>query len=512
MSTNAPNRRILAALCLSLLISAGCGGGGSSAPAAPDPVEGFRVTELHPFDGEKQVAPDVTLEVKFSDPLIPGTIDEGNFLLYERASGKRITGTVTMGGDRQSATLKPDTRLLQSTGYRIRILPEITSIAGETLPEETRTVFTTGIEQDIPPPDEEDDPTGKISTVGSMKRGRSNHTSTLLDSGKVLVTAGFTTGSSVTATAEVYDPALRNFRFTNGSLSIARGNHTATLMQDGRVLVAGGLVSGSFAETDSIEFYSPSTDSFSASSVVLQYPRAYHTATQLYDGRVLFLGGTVPTSSGSFSSKRAEIYDPNPGGTPASRPVPDMNVYRAGHTATRLENGWVLVVGGNSTDLRAEIYDPSTNDFRFTAGQPHAARRGHTATLLDNGSVLITGGGEAYGEVYVPATDSFSWVGSLGDGRRYHTATKLESGHVLLTGGSVGTIGDPNDPLFFLNSIRLYTPFSGAYLGSTQHLTYLTTRHCATRLGDGLVLITGGSNVDGTQPELDRAQLYTPTN
>jgi hypothetical protein len=41
-----------------------------------------------------------------------------------------------------------------------------------------------------------------------------------------------------------------------------------------------------------------------------------------------------------------------------------LNTPRHFHTATRLTNGKVLVVGGQDADDSAELYDPATGSFR----------------------------------------------------------------------------------------------------------------------------------------------------
>ena len=71
------------------------------------------------------------------------------------------------------------------------------------------------------------------------------------------------------------------------------------------------------------------------------------------------------------------------------------------HTATRLPDGRVLIVGGDSHSsvrseraeraISAELYDPSRRTFTAT-GNLTTPRAFHTATLLADGRVLITGG------------------------------------------------------------------------------------------------------------------------
>jgi len=65
----------------------------------------------------------------------------------------------------------------------------------------------------------------------------------------------------------------------------------------------------------------------------------------------------------------------------------------------------VLIVGGSADDS-AELYTPNTGEFTKT-GKLTVARSGATATLLDNGNVLIAGGDNdgttlTSAEIYTP--------------------------------------------------------------------------------------------------------------
>jgi hypothetical protein len=72
-----------------------------------------------------------------------------------------------------------------------------------------------------------------------------------------------------------------------------------------------------------------------------------------------------------------------------------MAVARAGHTATVLPSGKVLIAGGLNRGYAslgsAELYDPGAGTFT-TAGNMTVPRDGHTATVLGNGKVLVAGG------------------------------------------------------------------------------------------------------------------------
>ena len=109
-----------------------------------------------------------------------------------------------------------------------------------------------------------------------------------------------------------------------------------------------------------------------------------------------------------------------------------MKEGRAGHGATLLRDGKVLVVGGWGYDGRqggalatAEVYDPSTGTFTPT-GSMTTSRWGPTATLLNDGRVLVAGGLRLNSaELYDPSTGTFSPTGDMTSVRYGHAAILL---------------------------------------------------------------------------------------
>src|SRR5207253_6536153 len=74
--------------------------------------------------------------------------------------------------------------------------------------------------------------------------------------------------------------------------------------------------------------------------------------------------------------------------------ISPMAEARVNHTATALEDGTVLLVGGANASgvaLSAELFDSRTNTSSKT-GSPLRPRYLHTATLLSDGRVLLVGG------------------------------------------------------------------------------------------------------------------------
>jgi len=243
------------------------------------------------------------------------------------------------------------------------------------------------------------------------------HSATLLADGRVLVTGGgaiSTTGEEKPplSSAELWDPSTGTFTAT-GSMTAPRALHTATLLQDGTVLLAGGGEQGAL---DSAELFDPATGTFTATGS-LTTGRGVHTATLLADGRVLIVGGIAGEIdlSGSGDSAKplltAEVYDPATG---TFTETGELTTGRWMHTATLLQDGRVLIVGGTSADMQSplttvEVYDPAAGTFT-EAGDIPVPYALHSALLLPDGRVLLAGGANQTGSPDLSTVSLYSGI------------------------------------------------------------------------------------------------------
>jgi len=209
-----------------------------------------------------------------------------------------------------------------------------------------------------------------------------------------------------------------------------------------------------------------------------------HSATLLEDGRVLVVGGDVKFRT---STPTAEIYDLTGVWSSAGSMAQKRG---GGHTATLMADGRVLVVGGSNA---TEIYDPSSGTWS-SAGDMEKSRLWHSATLLDDGRVLISGGEDSgsrkahlSAEVYDPSTDTWFSAGVLASEHSRDKAILLDDGTVLLIGKLEAEIFDPATETW-VSVGKLTKQREGGY--------------GATKMADGRVLVTGGETLRGRSSEV----------
>jgi WD40 repeat protein len=434
--------------------------------------------------------------------------------------------------------------------------------------------------------------------TGSLKRPRKNHTATLLNDGRVLVTGG-DDKLTVTSSAEAFDPRSGGFKSVGGMI-VPRAYHTATRLENGNVLIVGGsarIDSCGVPDSplDSVEIFLPSrhkdgfrvgfftaqegraahtailikhgrkvlitggididgkaeataelydtrTGLFTFTSTMMGSPRYGHTATLLTDGSVLITGGYAQISSGAVGCDQssqpplssAEIYSPK---TDTFSPTRGLMIEaRAFHTATRLANGQVLIVGGNTAgtlsdrdqDRTAEIYDPGSGTFGRRRPSPtQDAHTFQTATLLNGVEVLIEGGtvccaippaaktplhGANQAELFDPRDASLSGTGSEPNqlDRIFHTATLLQNGQqILIVGGEDATIEVSRTAEVYNSRVRGFSPAGN--LNQARALHTATLIKCAAPgCPNGLVLVAGGigAGSNGSVIDLNSAELY----
>ncbi|HET7495903.1 MAG TPA: kelch repeat-containing protein [Candidatus Limnocylindrales bacterium] len=226
------------------------------------------------------------------------------------------------------------------------------------------------------------------------------YTATQLADGRVLIAGGVPglIGGALVS-AEIWDPVAGTVEPT-GALSVARADAAATLLTDGRILIVGGATrsdSGTFVKpVGEAEIWDPASGTFSTAFTHAFGPGGSPGgdlslyAITLQDGRVLVLDGAG-----------AHVWDPTSGTLSA---VGAYREARREFSATLLADGRVLVAGGShertgdgrSSIGSTEIWDPSSLGFE-PGPDLRQARAGHTATLLTDGRVLIVGGASAAG-------------------------------------------------------------------------------------------------------------------
>ena len=375
--------------------------------------------------------------------------------------------------------------------------------------------------------------TGTWAAAAAPATARANHTATLMGNGSVLVTGGDTTGSALLATAAIYTSAgTWASAGTVPSMSISRSEHTASLLPNGSVLVIGGVSSAGVVTTS--ELFSPTANTWTGQGA-LHDARKDATSTVLPSGEVFVVGGTSGTGTGGYALDiaTAELFDSTLGQATLSAGIPG-SPYRDDATLTLLPSGYVLLAGGNFTYQGGHQTENDASYYLTMDASPHflsglatmnQTRAGHTATLLPNGKVLVAGGLThpiTGADIYLNSSELFdpaaggnilsttipqgTWsttTAQMASNLAYHTATLLQDGTVLVCGGTFG----PGT----LNTAEIYNPgiagtaSSGTWTPVTAPMAAYRAHHTATLLRDGRVLIWGGcAQTDPT------AEIYDP--
>ena len=295
---------------------------------------------------------------------------------------------------------------------------------------------------------------------------------TVLADGRVLFTGGIDARGRPTALAALFDPHSGATSFLR--MGAARAGQGASLLGNGKVLVTGGFATLDLADPLALlrgiqrttELFDPLTGSFTAGPDLLE-ARALHSSTTLASGGALIAGGLslvplvdLPTVSGT-----AYEYSATSGtfGFPRF-----LGRARLLHSAVRLANGKVLVVGGLGLDFTAFLASGDLADLAVTthadaelytaglfgsfrpAGTLGTPRAGAGLVALPGNAALVVGGLQlAFGAGGTPLLTAlasaerhdgtgFQTTGSMGAARALPLVTSLADGTVLVLGGGAG--------------------------------------------------------------------------
>jgi hypothetical protein len=305
-------------------------------------------------------------------------------------------------------------------------------------------------------------------------------------------------GPSITTTIPVTVLA-HGFHSLPGTITPREDSHTATVLADGRVLIAGGRPADGTPVTNLAEIFDPATNTFSATGSMTT-DRASHSATLLKSGKVLIVGGYDHTFTlTSVASSSAELYDPASG--TFTRTAGSPVVTHQYHTATLLQDGKVLITGGDSLGF-AELYDPASDSFSLTGNPIVPDGTDGSAILLANGKVLFVANNDP-AELYDPVAGSFSPVvtNQCCQSRERPAVASLPDGDVIIFGA---------DTPLSRGVAELYGLASNRIAVTTQPQVPGLDDVAATMLSNGTILKSGGGN--GVQVgALAYAEIFDPS-
>jgi large repetitive protein len=261
----------------------------------------------------------------------------------------------------------------------------------------------------------------------------------------------------------------------------------------GKLYVAGGKTNA--GHQSKMHVYDPTTDTWTAAPD-LPGAAVENPALVALNGKLYAFGGSTAAFSGAVSN--AAVFDPAAGTWTALPPMPTA---RSGAPA-RAIGGKIYVVGGMGGDggslTTVEVFDPATNT--WTSAAPMATRRDNPGAAGIDGKLYVFGGRTrdadgttidgtlASGEVYDPATDTWSAIAPMPTGRRTMVVGTL-NGRAQLIGGEITTDGKA----FAEN--EEYDPVTNSWR-SLKSMP--TARHgAAAGTIDGVIHVVGGGPVGG---------------
>lgn len=346
----------------------------------------------------------------------------------------------------------------------------------------------------------------RLRPLTPSENARVDHGAAVLSDGRVLVFGGRSPSYTPWVITEIFDPATGAFT-TTGEMPVTRSSPAWAGVSGSRIVIAGGETSAArWDEATAVLVWTPETSSWTSPGNLLEM-RVGNSATRLpLEGNVLLVAGGDFYLRDPASVTPVELFDVDHGTTRA--PAGAMVEPRFMHTATRLFDGRILLAGGlnvfTSQEVSsAELYDAATETFT-RACTLVSERWAHAAVSLPGGRVLLAGGyfmGRVSGsaELWDAATGTCTATGSLHTPRADLRLVALASGEVLALGGR-------NDDGLALTAVETWNPETGAWT-ERPHLPVARVGHTASLLPAGQVLLLGGADGSGAWP-MKAADLY----
>ncbi|MFS0840360.1 OmpL47-type beta-barrel domain-containing protein [Paenibacillus sp. 1P03SA] len=259
----------------------------------------------------------------------------------------------------------------------------------------------------------------------------------VVNGGNILVTGGQNPRNNTFANnSYTFTPSSQTWSAYAPPLNVAY--HTQSELKDGKVIVTGGNVflnGTGYVYNNLTRIYSPYTNTWTQASNLPKNMLGNSQST-LPDGRVVSVGGADSIFSPSTSTlyNNTYIYDPGANTWTEKAPLP-IGIYGAAQST--LTDGRIFVTGGLSGyvySFSSYIYDPASDTWTKAANMPYKDRDiffRHAQMTLPNGKVLVMGNYNFY--LYDPVSNTWTQDTPLLKG--------LVNAEMSLSGGRVYVIG-----------------------------------------------------------------------
>lgn len=223
-------------------------------------------------------------------------------------------------------------------------------------------------------------------------------------------------------------------------------------------------------------------------------PRTQHTATALNNGKVLVVGGS---SGGSVPLASADLFDPTTNTFAVAKPLATA---RFAHAAVRIGVGAaekVVVSGGvakpgaaYAVQKSTEIYDVTTNAWAAGADMTTTRYAHAMAAYPQNNQILASGGYQFYNSTVQSSAELWNgttWTAAnpMSNPRAHHRALAVKTSEIWLVGGYTGVSGATG-------SVDSYV---GVTRTAATPMVNAHDQYAATVLPNGTLLVHTGNGV-----------------
>lgn len=368
----------------------------------------------------------------------------------------------------------------------------------------------------------EDDSDVSFAPGPPLQQARMAHHSVTLPDGSAALFGGHGTRFASLNTAEFLSPEGAGFELL--TMHYTHDEGAFAQLADGRILLAGGSADLGIPRYAHSEVYDPATRRFTPVGDMVRF-RASAGSVALRDGRVLVAGAWWTHND---AHTYGELFDP---GTGTFAATAAFGVQRAHPVVLPTADGRAVVLGGIGItgglgDQPVEFFDPASGTTgvlqeRLFSTDPGWAVMGHKRPAamqqLADGRYLYLAQRTQQGVTsyqlftFDPATLAIAPVAAAGlpDSQSLFLLDQPVIDTALQRAYIVGQVAGSSPVEVKLVTVILHT--STVLVSSTGHtLDYHLSGAGITRLGDGRLLVSGGSADGSNFQPVDRTLYITP--